>query len=188
MKAPTIQERILRVEELSHRARISLDLWIALNLDTAIAPYDKALDKFDDFWRFTRSAHESEFLIRITNLFIQDKRTANFVSVIADAKKSGAITSSVAAACSIKIAELGDIPERVALVRNKAMAHQHKLLKQNEAFNEAQITLKQMTKYSNVALEISAILKKAIGLEPIVVETQPAKTLKELLQYLEDRL
>ena len=117
---------------------------------------------------------------------------ANFPSgaraVIADAKKSGAITSSVAAACSIKIAELGDIPERVALVRNKAMAHQHKLLKQNEAFNEAQITLKQMTKYSNVALEISAILKKAIGLEPIVVETQPAKTLKELLQYLEDRL
>ena len=188
MNSPSIQERVCRIEELAHRARIFLDLWVALQLDTALAPYDKALDEFDDFWRFTRTAHESTFLIRITNLFTRDKRTENFKSLIPDALKAGAISKTVAAACQAKIQALGDLPERVAIVRNNAMAHQHRTLKQNEAFTKAQISLNLMTQYSDAAIDIAVMLKKGIGLEPVMVETKPARTLGELLQFVEQRI
>ena len=188
MKAHSIAERIDRVEELAHRARIFLELWTALNLDTALAPFDEALDEFDDFWRFTRTAHESAFLIRITNLFIRDKRTANFRSVIADAKKAGAITPVLAAACCAKIDALGDLPDRVALIRNNAMAHQHRSLKQNEVFTKAQISLNLMKQYSDTAVEVATMLKRGVGGEPMAVETDPAATLRELLTFVETRL
>lgn len=180
--------RIDRVEELAHRARIFLELWTALNLDTALAPFDKALDEFDDFWRFTRTAHESVFLIRITNLFTRDKRTANFISVIADAEKEGAIGKELAAACRTRIAALGDLPARVAQVRNNAMAHQHRSLKQNEVFTKAQISLNLMKQYSDTAVEVASMLKRGIGGEPIVVQTDPAATLRDLLTFVETRL
>ena len=86
MKALTISERVLRLEQLSLRARVSLDLWIALNLDTARDPFPNALSTYEDFWRFARSDHEDIFFIRITNLFTQDKRTENYKSLITDAK------------------------------------------------------------------------------------------------------
>lgn len=188
MKAQSIAERIERVEELAHRARIFLDLWTALQLDTALEGFDQALDEFDDFWRFTRTAHETAFLIRITNLFVQDKRTANFISLIADAKKAGAISPAVAAGCRAKIDELGDLPSRVAKIRNTAMAHQHRSVKQNEVFSDAKISLNLMKQYSDTAVEVASMLKRGIGGEPIVVETDPGATLRELLTFVETRL
>jgi hypothetical protein len=188
MKAHSIAERINRVEELAHRARIFLELWTAMHLDTALEGFDMALDEFDDFWRFTMTAQETAFLIRITNLFVRDKRTANFISVIADAERDGAISAQLAAACRLKIDTLGDLPARVAIVRNNAMAHQHRTLKQNEAFSKAQISLELMKQYSDTAVELASMLKRGIGGEPMVVETNPAATLRELLTFVEARL
>lgn len=188
MKAQSITERIERVEELAHRARIFLELWTALHLDTALAPFDEALEEFDDFWRFTRTAHESVFLIRITNLFVRDKRTANFKTVIADAESAGAITPALAAECRAKIDALGDLPARVAHIRNNAMAHQHRSLKQNEVFTTAKVSLNLMKQYSDCAIEVATMLKRGIGGDPIVVETNPAANLRELLTFVETRL
>ena len=184
----TIQDRIFRIEELAQRARINLDLWTALQLDTALAGFDEALDEFDDFWRFTRSAHQSMFFIRITNLFVRDKRTENFPCLIDDARKADCITIEEEKSCFLKIDELGDLPKRVAVIRNNAIAHQHRTLKQNETFTKANISLNLMHDYSDTALEVAAMLRNAVGGKPVPVDVKPAKTLKDLLKYLEQKL
>ena len=190
MKALIINDRVLRLEQLSLRARVSLDLWIALNLDTAREPYTSALDTYEDFWRFARSDHEDIFIIRITNLFTQDKRTENFKSLIAAAKKSGEISKDVLVACNAKIADLKDLPQRVALIRNRSSAHQHRSIRRNEIFSQAKISLNLMTYYSDTALELSSMLLKSIGHEPISSSSiiKPADTLQELLKILEQQL
>ena len=190
MKALTISERVLRLEQLSLRARVSLDLWIALNLDTARDPFPNALSTYEDFWRFARSDHEHIFFIRITNLFTQDKRTENYKSLITDAKKSGEISKDVLVACTAKIADLHDLPQRVALIRNMSSAHQHRSIKRNEIFSKAKISLNLMTLYSDTALEVSSMLLRGIGHEPISVSNivKPADTLADILKFLEMHL
>lgn len=190
MKAVTISDRVLRLEQLSLRARVSLDLWIALHLDTAREPFTNALDTYEDFWRFARSDHEDMFIIRITNLFTQDKRTENFKSLIAAAKNSGEIAKDVLVECNAKIAELKDLPQRVALIRNMSSAHQHRSMKRNELFSQAKISLNLMTHYSDTALELSSMLLRGIGHEPISPSNiiKPADTLAELLNILEQQL
>ena len=190
MKALTISERVLRLEQLSLRARVSLDLWIALNLDTARDPFPNAFSTYEDFWRFARSDHEDIFFIRITNLFTQDKRTENFKSLITDAKKSGEISKDVLVACTAKIADLHDLPQRVALIRNMSSAHQHRSIKRNEIFSKAKISLNLMTLYSDTALEVSSMLLRGIGHEPISVSNivKPADTLADILKFLEMHL
>lgn len=188
MKSPPIIERIIKIEDLTLRARIFLDLWTALHLDTALEPYDVALDRFDDFWRFTRTAHQATFLIRITNLFRKDRRTENFPSLIEDARQVGEITNELADECEAKIAGLGDLPVRVAIIRDSALAHQHRSLKQNQAFSKANISLDLMKRYSDVSFELVAMLKRSKGLEPIQIFTEPAVVLKELLDFVEARL
>ena len=189
MKALKISDRVLRLEQLALRARVSLDLWIGLHLDTAREPFINALDTYEDYWRFARSDHEDIFIIRITNLFTQDKRTENFRSLIAAAKKSGEIAKDVVGACNVKIVALGDLPQRVALIRNMSAAHQHRSIKRNELFSRAKISLNLMTQYSDTALELSSMLLRDIGHEPISQSNiiKPADTLAELLNILEQR-
>lgn len=188
MKAPIIQERIHRAEELAIRARLALDAWKALKLDTAIEPFPRAMREFDDFWRFAGSAFEAEFFIRIANLFTAHKRTENFFSLIADAQKSGVISNQVAKQCRDKIDKLGDLPQRVASIRNSAKAHQHRSLKQNELFGRAKLSLNLLTQYSDTALEIAAMLKEGAGDEPWIIHSDPSVTVKELLQFVETQL
>lgn len=189
MKALKISDRVLRLEQLALRARVSLDLWIGLHLDTAREPFNNALDSFEDYWRFARSDHEDVFIIRITNLFTQDKRTENFQSLLAAAKKSGEISKDVLVACNAKILALGDLPQRVALIRNMSSAHQHRSIKRNELFSQAKISLNLMTQYSDTALELSSMLLRGIGYEPISQSNiiKPADTLAELLDILEQQ-
>jgi hypothetical protein len=45
-----------------------------------------------------------------------------------------------------------------------------------------------MKQYSDTAVELASMLKRGIGGEPMVVETNPAATLRELLTFVEARL
>lgn len=184
----SIDRRVRRIEELSFRARIFLNLWVGLHLDTALAPYDRSLDEFDDFWRFSRTAYQSTFLIRITNLFHRHKQTENFPSLIWDARKLGAISRTVADACSVSLESLNDPAKRVKLIRDRAMAHQHRVLAQNEVFSEAQISLNLMTELSDGAIDLAGMLVDGCGLQPHVFQTDPSDSLRKLLSFVEDRL
>lgn len=184
MKAPAFEDRIIRAEELAHRARVYFDLWEALTLDTAVAPYEVALDRFDDAWRFTRAAYEAAFLIRISNLFKRHKSTENFPSLIADARKAKVIDQTIEKQCGIMLDGLGDLPSRVNIVRDNAMAHQNRTLQQHEAFGQAKLSLDILRNYSDVSIVIGATLMSAIGLEPRMSYTRPSITLQKLLATL----
>ncbi len=184
----SIADRIVRIEELSHRARIFLDLWKGVTLDTAVEPFENAFDEFDDFWRFSRAAYETMCLIRISNLFAEHKETENFYSLVRAARKAGAITTPVADACTAKLDQLSSLAKRVKRVRDKAMAHQNRVLAQAEVFGEAKLSLNSLTELSDGALELAGMLIDEVGLQRRAIFTRPSTSLRELLTFVEGRL
>jgi len=179
-----VKDRIERAEELAHRARVHLDLWVALTLKSAVDPFIDELDEYDDFFRFTQAAHESVFINRITSLLQPDKAAENIPGLINDASRQKIITPGVTHECRSAVAAANPMFRKVKLIRDNAMAHQHRYRKQPDVYIEAQVSLDGMIDLSDRVLSITGSLMRAIGRDPRVVYTNPVGSLERMLTAL----
>lgn len=179
-----VKDRIERAEELAHRARVHLDLWVALTLKSAVDPFIDELDKYDDFFRFTQAAHEAVFINRITSLLQPDKSAENIPGLIKDASRQKVISPEVAHECRSAVAAANPMFRKVKLIRDNAMAHQHRYRKQPDVYIEAQVSLDGMVGLSDQVVAITGSLMQAIGRSPRVVYTNPVGSLERMLTAL----
>ncbi len=179
-----VKDRIERAEELAHRARVHLDLWVALTLKSAVDPFIDELDEYDDFFRFTQAAHESVFINRITSLLQPDKEAENIPGLINDASRQKIITPGVTHECRSAVAAANPMFRKVKLIRDNAMAYQHRYRKQPDVYIEAQVSLDGMIDLSDRVLSITGSLMRTIGRDPRVVYTNPVGSLERMLTAL----
>jgi len=179
-----VKDRIERAEELAHRARVHLDLWVALTLKSAVDPFIDELDEYDDFFRFTQAAHESVFINRITSLLQPDKSAENIPGLIKDASRQTVINPEVAHECRSALAIINPMFRKVKLIRDNAMAHQHRYRKQPDIYIEAQVTLNGMVDLSDQVLSITGVMMQAIGRSPRTVYSNPVGSLERMLTAL----
>jgi hypothetical protein len=185
--AASVEDRIIRAEELAHRARVFLDIWVAMTLDTAVEPFTDVLDEYDEFFRFTRVAHEATFISRITNLLQPHKSAENLPALINDASRREVITADVVHRCRAALVECDPMFRKVKLIRDNAMAHQHRYRQQTEIYIEAQVTLDGMVELSDQVILVTGDLMEAIGLRRRIVLTNPVAALERMLSMLKER-
>ena len=179
-----VKDRIERAEELAHRARVHLDLWVALTLKSAVDPFIDELDQYDDFFRFTQAAHEAVFINRITSLLQPDKSAENIPGLINDASRQKIISPEVTHECRSAVAAANPMFRKVKLIRDNAMAHQHRYRKQPDVYIEAQVSLDGMVGLSDQVVAITGALMEAIGRRPRVVYSNPVGSLERMLSAL----
>jgi hypothetical protein len=146
-----------------------------------VARHEEALDEYADYFRFSRTANEWAFFVRINNLFTRKADTDNLPLLLEELERQSLIDPAVAEETRTHLGRLNPIRKSVKLIRDKAIAHQDDSLAQNEIYREAQISLSLLTQLSDGSLEIANTLAATHGQGPRFFFDAPKQTLERLL-------
>lgn len=180
-KVKSLDSRLSRAVDLSLRARIHLDLFIATKLDVNASRHKKALLEYNDYFRFSRIANEWTFFVRINNLFTRKQDTNNLPMLLEELEYNSQIEPEIAKDIRQRLDLLNRTRKSVKHIRDKAIAHQDDDLTQGDVYKEAQISLDLMTELSDASLEIANTLAATHGQPPRSFFDAPRQTLERLL-------
>lgn len=181
MKRKPLPDRLARAADLAVRARVHLDLFVFTQLADSASKHEEVLDKYADYFRFSRIANEWAFYVRINNLLTRNANTNNFPLLLEELEQVSLIDPAIAQEVRAHLERLNPIRKSVRLIRNKAVAHQDDSLAQREIYQEAQVSLNLLTQLSDDSLEIANTLAASHGQSPRVFFDAPKQTLERLL-------
>jgi len=181
LKQKPLADRLARAADLAVRARVHLDLFVFTKLSDHVSKHEEALDRYDDYFRFSRTANEWAFYVRINNLFTRKTDTDNLPLLLEELEGLSLITPVIAGEVRAHLDRLNPIRKSVKHIRDKAIAHQDDSLAQSEIYREAQISLNLLTLLSDGSLEIANTLAATHGQVPKAFFDAPKQTLERLL-------
>lgn len=183
-KTKSLDNRLSRALELVVRARVPLDLFSFLAMQSNLDAYEDVLIPYWDYFRFDRTAQETAFHVRINNLFTRRPDTDNLPELFKELADKGALSLQGVNSIQAALDGVDIIRKGVKHVRDKAIAHQDDTLTSREVYAEAQLTLPRLVDLSNAAFEIANALCTARGLPTRSFLPDPTERLVALLEAL----
>ena len=187
-KTKSLNDRISRSAELAIRARIHLGYFIFLKSQENLDEFGDVIGDYWDFFRFGRLAHEWAFYVRITNLLTRKNDTDNLPELLDELEQDKVISPELLANARSRLEHINPIRKAIKKIRDKAVAHQDDTRSQRQVYAEANaespVSLPELTKLSDVTLEVANYLCTARDLPTQNFLTGQIEQLRMMLEAL----
>jgi hypothetical protein len=145
-----LKARIDLVAKHVIRARLFLDLWFYFEEDRSRREIFETMEEYGEFFRFASHAYLVTYVVYVAGVFETRRDTISFDTLIREMKATGQLVGQGEAVSSL-LSSAKPIAKKVAILRNKAVAHRTI----NDVFKLADVTPGELRDITDIALKIA---------------------------------
>lgn len=149
-----LKARIDLVAKHVIRARLFLDLWFYFEEDRSRREIFETMEEYGEFFRFASHAYLVTYVVYVAGVFETRRDTISFDTLIREMKATGQLVGQGEAVSSL-LSSAKPIAKKVAILRNKAVAHRTISMSYNDVFKLADVTPGELRDITDIALKIA---------------------------------
>ena len=184
-RVPTfsLNQRLDRLGQQIVRAKLFYDLWFYFEENKSRKKIIDTMRDYNEFFKFAPHAYFVSYLIYIDSAFERRQDTINLNSLICEVRRTSVLQSADAEVVSL-MAQAKPIAQKVAILRNNAIAHRTDNMSYDDVFVLAKVTPDQLRHLGEIALEVCNHLSIACGLQPQHFTELPKKDAERMMEKL----
>jgi hypothetical protein len=184
MQRLPLDRRLERIGQHIVRARLFLDLWFYFEGENTRREIIDIMRDYNEFFRFTPHAYLVTYVIYMAGVFDKRKGTISLEPLIREAKAAGYLKPQAAKAANALLARAKSLAEKVALLRNNAVAHRSAHISYDDVFRMAAVKPDQLRELTDLALEITNQLLRVSGLQEQSFTDLPREAAEAMMKAL----
>ena len=179
-----IDNRVDRAVQLVLRARIFFDVWFYFESRGTRPAILNTMREYHEFFRFMPHANQAAFIVTIAALFEKRKDTINLPQLVKEVTRANEMSQQTQAELQELLNRAEPSAAKVIILRHKAFAHRSAYKSYDDVFKEAEVTAKQMSGLTEIALQIANKLAEARGVSIGFFNELPREDAARMMQTL----